>query len=287
MSAIVPTTPAPTDNGREIPGITELARTATRLHPKPGEPTARDSHIGGPLWWPAAEPWPHCDGRMPTSSGRPQEGWTPEHQVEEPVALVSAIQLFRRDFPDLPFPDGTDLLQVLLCPNEHNGADFYGPGVHMVWRASAEVTEPAGPPPRPATVDAEFIPRPCVLNPCQVVEYPDLDEVPDEIKSTLSFVDKAGFVDDDYEGWPPVIQASKVGGWAFWWQTSPWKLNCEDCGTGLRLLLSLHTYENEDELCSCEVGRLDPVGWEFGRQGALNIFACPSDCTHAFKLHID
>lgn len=49
----------------------------------------------------------------------------------------------------------------------------------------------------------------------------------------------------------------------------------------------LHTYEHKDELCSCEQEQLDPVGWEFGRQGALNIFACPNDVTQAFKLHID
>ncbi|WP_370964584.1 hypothetical protein [Amycolatopsis sp. cg9] len=283
-------TAAPTDNGREIPGIAELARTATRLHPTPGAPTARDSHIGGPLWWPADEPWPHCDGRMPTSTGRPQEDWTAEHEVDGPVALVGAAQLFRRDFPALPFPEGTDLLQVLLCPNEHEGSSpgyYYGPAAHLVWRASAEVTDLAGQPPQPASVGGEFVPRPCVLNPCQVVEYPALDELPDEIKLTLSFVQPGGFVDDDHEDWPPVIHGSKAGGWAFWWQSSPWKLDCQDCGAGLRLLLSLHTYEHKDELCSCEQGELDPVGWEFGRQGALNIFACPNDVTHAFRLHID
>ncbi|KDN21559.1 hypothetical protein [Amycolatopsis rifamycinica] len=285
-------TEVPTDNGREIPGIAEFARTATRLHPRSGAPTARDSHIGGPLWWPADEPWPHCDGRLPTSTGKPQENWTAEHEVDGPIALVGAAQLFRRDFPALPFPEGTDVLQVLLCPNEHqldsSGADYYyGPAAHLVWRASAEVTEVAGRPPQPAGVGGEFVPRPCVLNPCQVVEYPALSELPDEIKLPLSFVDTAGFVHDDYDRWPKVSQCSKVGGWAFWWQSSPGKLDCQDCGAGLRLLLSLHTYEHRDELCSCEQDELQPAGWEFGRQGALNIFTCPEDSTHAFRLHID
>ncbi|RSM37877.1 hypothetical protein DMA12_35340 [Amycolatopsis balhimycina DSM 5908] len=228
---------------------------------------------------------------MPTSSGRPQDCWTAEHEVDGPIALIGAAQLFRRDFPDLPFPEGTDLLQVLLCPNEHqldrSGADYYyGPAAHLVWRASAEVTEVAGQPPQPASVGGEFVPRPCLFTPCQVVEYPALDEVPDEIKRTLSFVQPGGFV-DNYEGWPKVGQSSKVGGWAFWWQSSPWKHDCQDCGAGLRLLLSLHSYEHKDALCSCEQDQPDPVGWEFGRQGAFNIFACPNDVTHAFKLHID
>jgi hypothetical protein len=286
------TTTVPTDDGREIPGLAALARTATRLHPRPGAPTARDSHFGGPLLWPAGEPWPHCDGRLPTSSGRPEEGWTPEHALDEPVALAGAAQFFRRDFPELPFPGGTDVLQVLLCPNEHErrceGAGYYhGPGVQLVWRAAQDVTE-TGPPPPPAVAEAGFLPRPCVLAPCRFTEYPTLHELPDPIRSTLSFVDEDGFADDDAdEHWTPVAQGSKVGGWAFWWQSEPGQLDCAECGAGLRLLLSLHTYEHQDELCSCPPGPLDAVGWEFGRQGALNVFTCPADVTHPFQLHLD
>lgn len=43
-----------------VPGLRDFRGTATRLHPRPGSPTADDSSIGGPLLWPADEPWPVC-----------------------------------------------------------------------------------------------------------------------------------------------------------------------------------------------------------------------------------
>jgi hypothetical protein len=44
-----------------FPGIEKHAATATRLHPRRGAPDPRSSHLGGPLLWPADEPWPTCD----------------------------------------------------------------------------------------------------------------------------------------------------------------------------------------------------------------------------------
>ena len=61
----------------------EFARPVAYLNPKPGSPTVADSHACGPMLWPADEPWPWCDG---------------------------VAQLYARDFPELLFPDGTDLL---------------------------------------------------------------------------------------------------------------------------------------------------------------------------------
>jgi hypothetical protein len=112
---------------------------------------------------------------------------------------------------------------------------------------------------------------PCVLNPCRILEYPMGDEQP------------VG-ADD----WPPVANGSKVGGWAFWWQSSPFGLERPSCGADRRLLLALYTHEEpEKELCSCEVAGRAVVGWEFGREGALNVFACTTDVQHPIKLHID
>jgi hypothetical protein len=58
------TPPRPADVAEVLPQLAPLARTATRLHPRPGSPTACDGSAGGPLLWPAGEPWPHCDGPM-------------------------------------------------------------------------------------------------------------------------------------------------------------------------------------------------------------------------------
>ncbi len=55
------TTPAPGyDVPALFPGIERCSATATRLHPRRGTPDRRASHLGGPLWWPADEPWPAC-----------------------------------------------------------------------------------------------------------------------------------------------------------------------------------------------------------------------------------
>lgn len=54
-------TPAPAvDVLAAFPELRPLGRTATRLHPRPAQVRAGDSHVGGPLLWPADEPWPVC-----------------------------------------------------------------------------------------------------------------------------------------------------------------------------------------------------------------------------------
>jgi hypothetical protein len=56
------TTPPPAyDITVLFPGIATYEATATRLHPRRGTPDPQTSHVGGPLWWPADEPWPTCD----------------------------------------------------------------------------------------------------------------------------------------------------------------------------------------------------------------------------------
>ena len=54
------TTPPRPDVVAAVPELAAYARIATRLHPRPGTPGVGDSSIGGPLLWPAEEPWPVC-----------------------------------------------------------------------------------------------------------------------------------------------------------------------------------------------------------------------------------
>jgi hypothetical protein len=54
------TTPPRPDMVAVVPELAAYARTATRLHPRPGAPGVGDSSVGGPLLWPAEEPWPVC-----------------------------------------------------------------------------------------------------------------------------------------------------------------------------------------------------------------------------------
>ncbi|MFJ6527256.1 hypothetical protein ACIQMZ_18480 [Streptomyces longwoodensis] len=61
MSLVRTTPPRPLEVTEAFPELAPLARPAIRLHPRPGSPSVRDSSVGGPLLWPAAEPWPHCE----------------------------------------------------------------------------------------------------------------------------------------------------------------------------------------------------------------------------------
>ncbi|MFB9905364.1 hypothetical protein [Allokutzneria oryzae] len=206
--------------------LVNVALPAMRLHPAQGQPTARQSHIGGPLLWPAEEPWP--------------------------VPAYSALQLYRRDFPNLPYPQGTDLLQVLVCP----GGTLDGPGARVVWRNSTAVTTPAAePPPRPLYDDEHFHARPCVLDPCEIEEHP-LSE---------SFA-----------------QGCKVGGWTTWYGGEPHHLlRCPECSATRRALLALDTYEYPHDSCECLPKSVNPVGWKFGSLGALYVFVCSQDPRHS------
>ena len=51
-------------------------------------------------------------------------------------------------------------------------------------------------------------------------------------------------------------------------------------------MLSLHTFERQDGSCSCAVDDTE-VGWELGREGALNIYVCPQDVRHRVHVHVD
>lgn len=75
------TPPRPIDVTAVLPELAAHARETTRLHPRPGAPGAADSSIGGPLLWPAGEPWPTCAAPRMV-------------QHSEPIdpALVTALQ---------------------------------------------------------------------------------------------------------------------------------------------------------------------------------------------------
>ncbi|MBO8199398.1 hypothetical protein JW613_13970 [Streptomyces smyrnaeus] len=55
------TPPRPVEVSEVFPELASWARPAIRLHPRPGSPSVRESSVGGPLLWPAEEPWPHCE----------------------------------------------------------------------------------------------------------------------------------------------------------------------------------------------------------------------------------
>ncbi|MFF8508585.1 hypothetical protein ACF064_10895 [Streptomyces sp. NPDC015492] len=212
------TPPRPLDVEALFPELAAHRGTTTRLHPRPGRPGVSDSSVGGPLLWPADEPWPVCTeahergrGRRPADIRRgrevmaaahartPYEGLTEEerrivgelereHRVTgagetDPVPMIGLAQLYAKDVPDLPAgPAGTDLLQVFWCPFDAHGPTGHGMSLDVRWRRASEVTDPLTTPPVPEVVGYEgYVPEPCVLHPEQVATYPFAGLLPEEL----------------------------------------------------------------------------------------------------------
>ncbi|MFF8909565.1 hypothetical protein [Streptomyces olivaceoviridis] len=64
------TPPRPLDVEALFPELAAYRGTTTRLHPRPGRPGATAGSVGGPLLWPADEPWPVCGETHGRGRGR-------------------------------------------------------------------------------------------------------------------------------------------------------------------------------------------------------------------------
>ncbi|MFG2598445.1 hypothetical protein [Streptomyces sp. NPDC048462] len=303
------TPPRPVDPVALVPQLASLARTATRLHPRPGAPGVRDSSVGGPLLWPADEAWPHCEGphdkkaadgtprslddvrvlrrdlaasaerrlrgqREPvptpgeretakrTGQGRP---WS-----DGPIAMLPVAQLYVRDVPLPARPAGADLLQVLWCPYGHGVSE---PRTALFWRSSATVTDALDVPPEPAVIEGNgYLPRPCLLTPEQVTEYPSPMELSEELREQVeeeSRWEAAGAEWDDGESEDPhefyfrnlsTAPGWKAGGWTCWSLTDPEPRDCPACGTPEIPLLTIASseWDTGSESWRPEEDRADP-----------------------------
>ncbi|MEV0361167.1 hypothetical protein [Nocardia fusca] len=302
------TTPAPSvDIAAEVPGIAAYTRTAVRLHPRSGQPGASDSHIGGPLWWPADESWPTCSDphmeyvRTWTDDGQKVMKLTATNP-DASNSLVSVAQLWRRDFPEIGFPDDSDVLQVLWCPFGHNQDDMDdGPSMKLVWRRSEPDATLLDTVPAPRQAEDFWIPHPCSLHPERVVEYPFHEVLPPELRERLNRweISHAATAHPDqgrcscYQYLLSVAPGCKVGGWTSWHSTDMYSLPCNDCGDSTRALLQLDSTEWDAgsgprwkprvqpgvEHPGTEPER-EPTALEHGRWGAMTIFTCQTDPRH-------
>jgi hypothetical protein len=328
------TPPRPVDIASVFPELAPLVRRTVRLHPRWGRPTVHQSSVGGPLLWPADEQWPVCTEkhdhlRLPNSLAavrgrramldearlRPQlsseeraylaelEAGHPAHAG--PNALLPIAQLYFRDIPGLAGPAGTDLLQVLWCPLEH--AVQFLPAVHLVWRDSGSVCDLLTAPPEPADVDHHgvYVPEPCVLHPEVVNEYPDHQELPEELDERLSdwglsqqsavgTEEGRGPGEDYYQYEHSVAPGWKVGGWVTWNFSDPMTLNCETCNAEYRPLLTISSDEwnagsgswipLEDREADTSLFGLrepsNPPMIVIGRSYDLQIYICPTSFDH-------
>lgn len=255
----------------EFPELTVLGRTATRLHPRRGTPGIGDSHVGGPLAWPATDPWPVCIREL--RDGR-------HHGTPNP--LVPVAQLWASDIPDLPrsvpgtgpyAAEDADLLQLLWCPVEHLREPL-GPAVQVRRRRSADLpADLLTAAPQGDVERAEWIATPCLLHPEQITDRPCAEALPGAVRDRLPPGVASGFV---APGW-------KVGGYP----RRPGENPCPHCGapTDLLLLVTDHEYDAATfHWIPLEEQDLDwssPQGDAYERPtglrlaGDLHIFACP------------
>ena len=188
--------------------------------------------------------------------------------AEAEVPLVPVLQLFADDVPELPFPAGTDVLQVLWCPFDHE--PWSSPRPQIRWRRRADIAacRPGMPAPDSET-EAERIPNPCLLDPERVVEYPTYD-LPEAVRAQIR--DTIRQVEQD-TGWQydtdlAVASGTKVGGYPGWTQPPDWP-GCP-CGATMQHLLTVASWEfsRGDEKRWIPVqDRPAMAGWGFNSPG--------------------
>lgn len=264
-----------------VPGLAAWARDTVRLHPRRGAPSSRQSSVGGPLLWPADEAWPVCT--MPHQDlgmGMPSGPKVP---------MVPVIQAFRADLPPgvVPFPPGTDVLQVLWCPFNH---DFpASPWPVVFWRDSAAVEAVLPTPAADPAADDWHVPAPCVVHPERVTEYPSWD-LPEDLteawREDFHRLEEAAprLRYDSHFAEAPGI---KLGGYPAWF-TGPGWVDCEGCGRRMDHLLTVASWEydgtswrtwlpledrDEDGVRAVAA---DPTGLDVGSVGSVYVFECRS-----------
>lgn len=362
------TPPPAVDVTQVVPGIAAYARTATRLHPRPGAVSARMSHVGGPLLWPAGEPWPTCTApcevtwtepmpaaaiellhgireftqaetspaaveevralgsgamavRAASLQARRASAWSKAGEIaragrdvglemdlaretitltdigshEVPNPLLPVCQLRAADVPDLWCPPGADMLQVLWCPCQHDYEGMvWAPMIELRWRCETddlgEVTAPV------SRVDHDnYQPTCCQINPEQVTEYPDTDDLPPDLADVINAT-LTDHTDTTYARFYPrslsVAPGWKAGGWPAWNRGKDPR-GCRTCGRPVTLLLTIASKEFEggtgprwrviedrpadgSDPGHAPIGdpTREPTGIVVGRWESLRIFVC-------------
>src|SRR5262245_10102781 len=229
------TPPAAFPVAQLFPELEGRERIAIRLHPRYGdEPPVHASKLGGTFLWPADEPWPVCQAHG--------------------IPFVAVLQLRADDFPEMPFPPGADLFQLLWCPREHEDVPecqampcaMYWADPRFFWRERLAIHHPRPDNPPPQEAYYEYVPFPCRLMPERVLEYPSVYELPDDLVERIHDWEDQQLGEDgkhvwEYEGELSVCYGTKIGGYLRWIQ-SPWIPTCV-CGEMMEHLLTIETIE--------------------------------------------
>lgn len=176
------TTPKPPANVSDlVPELKGLSKIVVRLHPRDSAPPrVHESKLGGPILWPADEPWPiHDKTKLPY----------------QPVLQLSADDAP----PNFAYRPGTDLLQLLWCPHRELFPI-------IAWRKSSAVGGDLAAVPEVKAGTVDVIPAECRLFPERVMEYPGIDVLPESVRGKIK--DTA-----EYDRMLSVACGTKVGGY--------------------------------------------------------------------------
>jgi hypothetical protein len=259
-------TPAPIlDVGAVFPILRARARVGLRLHPRRGpDPGLAASKMGGPIVWPAGEAWPVCSENEVTSdvdNPNHQNAYTVTH--DEPY--VPVLQLRKSEIPEMPFPWGADVMQLLWCPHYHG--ECLGPICRAYWRSEAELRAGSISPPAASTAERHLLPRACVLYPERVTEYPAASELTHEARQSIHDEIQRRIPGEPYayERLLSCASGTKAVGHPDWIQ-DPEIPTC-GCGSDMEYMLTIASYEwsvnTVDRWCPIE----DRVGWDVAMAG--------------------
>jgi hypothetical protein len=218
------------------------------------------------------------------------------------------VQLRRDDVPELPFPDDSDLFQLVWCSRLHE--DDYEPRIRLYWRREREITHPRASFPRPIAVTSDdatvstmradsLVPLyACAVAPERIHEYPSLTEleqmglIPDDASEDLWDAQNRVWDAQNRGELGTAHGGTKVGGWPVWIE-QPVALTCPRAHE-MRYLLSFETSEPLEDLVLSpdeqqilehldareELSYREPTGMSFGRNGFLYVFWCPACPDH-------
>ncbi len=242
----------------QLIGANIKPKKAVRLRPQPALVDPGSSKIGGLPWWPAKEPWPSSQGKT----------------------CVLLAQLRKDEFPEISFPRGSELLQVLWAPHYPDpSTERLTPDTIVIWRSIGDSqvlqSTPMAHDPSPG-----LVPVPCQIHPERLEDFPSGPEL--LVLSAPNVRELVGKAGRDAELFEFCAPGSKVGGYAYWLQ-NPTQIWCS-CGREMEMLLTLASWEYEENTrweyadprwaksLEHTLGRIS--GLELGDAGYLYLFYC-------------
>ncbi len=266
---------------RHFPELAGLAKSALLLHPTPEKSMPNElSKIGGEIIWPAEEEWPRC----------------PQHDAP----YVSLMQIVKAEIPDLGFRPDSDVFQLVWCPHSHD--EHHGlPAHRCLWRSARSVR---GSQHHTLGADAgrsftgidlgQFVPTQCRFRPEEVIELPQIDELPSDTYHQVCNWDSSRIpAFNEWRARSPQMPSplgewfymteltrlggTKIGGYPDWIEREGYP-TCR-CGRKMQLLLSIASLEPEAHEerggSTSAVHMTDtPTGLMFADAGTVYAFVC-------------